>query len=39
MALTMVAELEDKLNRKLSPTLSYNYPTIEQLAAYLADGK
>ncbi|MEG3436744.1 hybrid fatty acyl-AMP ligase/type I polyketide synthase [Pannus brasiliensis CCIBt3594] len=30
------AELEDWLGRKLSPTLAYDYPTIEALSAYLS---
>jgi acyl transferase domain-containing protein/acyl-CoA synthetase (AMP-forming)/AMP-acid ligase II/acyl carrier protein/predicted alpha/beta-fold hydrolase len=33
------AELEDWLERKLSPTLAYDYPTIETLAQYLAAGE
>ena len=34
-ALTLSGELEDWLGRKLSPTLLWDYPTIEDLAAYL----
>lgn len=38
LALKMTADLEDLLGRPLSPTLAYNYPTIEKLAAHLAEG-
>jgi acyl carrier protein len=38
MVLSMTAELEDILGRKLSPTLAYNYPTIELLVAHLVRG-
>jgi len=31
-------DLEDWLNRRLSPTLVWDYPTIELLAQHLADG-
>jgi acyl carrier protein len=34
-ALTLSGELEDWLGRKLSPTLLWDYPTIEDLAVYL----
>ncbi|GFE70236.1 hypothetical protein CFPU101_28460 [Chroococcus sp. FPU101] len=34
-AVRLSAELEDWLGRKLSPTLAYDYPTIEALANYL----
>jgi amino acid adenylation domain-containing protein len=35
-AVRLAAELEDWLGRKLSPTLVYDYPTIDALAAFLA---
>ncbi len=38
LAMSITAELEDILGRKLSPTLAYNYPTIEQLTAHLVQG-
>ncbi|PSF39268.1 beta-ketoacyl synthase [Aphanothece hegewaldii CCALA 016] len=34
-AVRLSAELEDWLGRKLSPTLAYDYPSIEALANYL----
>ena len=37
-AVGLTGELEVFLNRKLSPTLAWDYPTIEALANYLADG-
>jgi acyl transferase domain-containing protein/acyl-CoA synthetase (AMP-forming)/AMP-acid ligase II/acyl carrier protein/alpha/beta superfamily hydrolase len=37
-AVRLTAELEDWLGRKLSPTLAYDYPTIEALASYLGQG-
>lgn len=37
-AVSLTGELEDFLNRKLSPTLAWDYPTIELLANYLAEG-
>jgi acyl transferase domain-containing protein/acyl-CoA synthetase (AMP-forming)/AMP-acid ligase II/acyl carrier protein/predicted alpha/beta-fold hydrolase len=37
-AVRLTAELEDWLGRKLSPTLAYDYPTIESLAGYLGQG-
>jgi acyl carrier protein len=39
LALGLVAELEDRLGRKLSPTLAYNYPTVRLLAGHLAGGR
>ncbi|HLO30244.1 MAG TPA: amino acid adenylation domain-containing protein [Anaerolineales bacterium] len=36
-AVSLTGDLEDLLNRKLSPTLAWDYPTIELLANYLAD--
>jgi acyl transferase domain-containing protein/acyl-CoA synthetase (AMP-forming)/AMP-acid ligase II/acyl carrier protein/SAM-dependent methyltransferase len=36
VALSMVGDLEQWLGRMLSPTLVWNYPTVERLAAYLA---
>ena len=39
LAYSMVSELEDLLDRKLSPTLAYNYPTIEALANCLAGSR
>lgn len=35
-AVSLSGDLEDWLERKLSPTLVYDYPTIESLARYLA---
>ncbi|MGB7875090.1 MAG: beta-ketoacyl synthase N-terminal-like domain-containing protein, partial [Anaerolineales bacterium] len=35
-AVSLTGELEEYLNRKLSPTLAWDYPTIELLAGYLA---
>jgi len=35
-AVTLSGELEDWLGRRLSPTLLWDYPTIEALARYLA---
>jgi amino acid adenylation domain-containing protein/thioester reductase-like protein len=35
-AVSLTGELEDFLKRKLSPTLAWDYPTIELLANYLA---
>ncbi|MBR8830412.1 MAG: 2-succinylbenzoate--CoA ligase [Chroococcopsis gigantea SAG 12.99] len=37
-AIRLSAELEDWLGVKLSPTLAYDYPTIEVLADYLSQG-
>ncbi len=36
-AVSLTGELEDFLSRKLSPTLAWDYPTIELLANYLAN--
>ena len=38
-AVSLSAELEDWLGIKLSPTLVYDYPTIETLATYLSAGE
>lgn len=38
-ALGMSGDLERLLGRKLPPTLTWDYPTIELLAAHLADGQ
>ena len=35
-AVSLSADLEDWLERELSPTLAYEYPTIEALSRYLA---
>ena len=37
VAISLSGELEQWLNRKLSPTLTWDYPTIELLAAHLAE--
>jgi acyl carrier protein len=37
-ALSISGELERWLRRRLSPTLLWDYPTIEQLAGHLAEG-
>lgn len=34
----LAGDLETWLGRKLSPTLTWDYPTIERLATYLAEG-
>ena len=36
-AVSLTGELEEFLSRKLSPTLAWDYPTIELLAKYLAN--
>lgn len=36
-AVSLTGDLEVFLNRKLSPTLAWDYPTIESLAGYLAN--
>lgn len=36
MAISLTGELEDQLGFRLSPTLPYDYPTIETLAEHLA---
>jgi len=38
-AVSLTGELEEYLERKLSPTLAWDYPTIELLANYLAKDK
>ncbi len=35
-AVSLSADLEDWLGREISPTLAYDYPTIDALAGYLA---
>jgi amino acid adenylation domain-containing protein len=35
-AVRLAAELEERLGRKLAPTLVYDYPTIDALAGFLA---
>jgi acyl carrier protein len=36
-AVSLTGDLEDFLNRKLAPTLAWDYPTIELLANFLAN--
>jgi acyl carrier protein len=36
-AMSMVGDLEAALSRRLPPTLAWDYPNIDALAAYLAD--
>jgi acyl-CoA synthetase (AMP-forming)/AMP-acid ligase II/acyl carrier protein len=36
-AMTLLADIESWLGRRLSPTLFWNYPTISDLAAHLAE--
>ncbi|WP_338255624.1 beta-ketoacyl synthase N-terminal-like domain-containing protein [Dictyobacter halimunensis] len=38
-AVSLSADLEDLLHQSLSPTLAYDYPTIDALARYLANGE
>jgi acyl transferase domain-containing protein/acyl-CoA synthetase (AMP-forming)/AMP-acid ligase II/acyl carrier protein len=38
-AVRITGRLEELLSRTLSPTLAYEYPTIDKLARYLADGE
>jgi myxalamid-type polyketide synthase MxaE and MxaD len=37
--LSLSGELERRLDRRLSPTLLFEYPSIDALAAYLAEGR
>ncbi|MEW6495753.1 MAG: acyl carrier protein [Cyanobacteriota bacterium] len=37
VAIGLTGDLEDWLERKLDPTLLYDYPTIEALAQHLAE--
>lgn len=37
VAVGMTGDLEDWLNRKLDPTLLYDYPTVESFAHHLAE--
>lgn len=37
VAVGLTGDLEDWLDRKLDPTLLYDYPTIEALAQHLAE--
>jgi acyl carrier protein len=36
-AMMLVGDLEDCLERRLSPTLAWDYPTLNALAAHLAE--
>ncbi len=36
-AMMLVGDLEEHLARRLSPTLAWDHPTIERLAAHLAE--
>ena len=36
-AIALTGELEDWLGRKLSPTLAYEYPSIDELSRHLAE--
>jgi acyl carrier protein len=36
-AIALTGDLEDWLGRKLSPTLAYEYPSIDELAQHLAE--
>ncbi len=38
VAIALTGDLEDRLGRRLSPTLPYNYQTIDAMAEYLAGG-
>ncbi|AFY36691.1 Long-chain-fatty-acid--CoA ligase, 6-deoxyerythronolide-B synthase [[Leptolyngbya] sp. PCC 7376] len=38
-AVQVTADLEDRLERKLEPTLAYDYPSIRALAAFLITGE
>ncbi len=38
-AVSLSGDLEDYLERRLSPTLLYQYPTIRELAEHLAEGE
>ena len=35
--MTLLGEIESFFGRRLSPTLFFNYPTISELAAHLAE--
>lgn len=37
VAVGMTGDLEDWLDRKLDPTLLYDYPTVESFACHLAE--
>ena len=37
-AMMLVGDLEEHLRRRLAPTLAWDYPTLETLAAHLAQG-
>lgn len=39
VAVNLAADLEDFLGRRLSPTLAYDYSTINALAQYLVEGE
>ena len=34
-AMMLAGDLEDRLNRRLSPTLAWDYPTVDSIAAFL----
>lgn len=36
-AVELTGELEKRLGRRLSPTLMYDYPTVDELSRHLAD--
>jgi acyl carrier protein len=36
LAMMLIGDLEDRLKRRLPPTLAWDYPTVEGLAAFLA---
>jgi acyl carrier protein len=38
VAIALTGDLEDYLGRRLSPTLPYNYTSIDAMAAHLAQG-
>lgn len=39
VAVSLTGDLEDLLGHRLSPTIAYDYPTIETLAQYLVEGE
>src|SRR3982751_6090326 len=38
-AMMLVGDLEEHLKRRLPPTLAWTYPTVEALAAHLAESR